>query len=99
MLPFGLCNATETVGHLVVQHRPSSPTNDEFMGMTKYVMESFHDLLLGESESPPDSDSNRGSHYPSRECFMTGTPEVYIESIHEGGTTQHMTSMMRWRGM
>ena len=61
--------------------------NDEFMGMTEYVVESFHDLLVGESESPFDSDSSRGSHHPSRECFMAGTPEGYIESNHEGGAT------------
>ena len=36
---------------------------------------------------PFDSDSSRGSHHPSRECFMAGTPEGYIESIHEGGAT------------
>ena len=59
-LPFGLCNAAETIGHLVAQHTPSSPMNDEFMGMTEYVMESFHDLLMGELESPSNSDSSRG---------------------------------------
>ena len=48
-LPFGLRNAVETVGHLVAQRTPPSPTKDEFMGMTKYVVESFHDLLAGES--------------------------------------------------
>ena len=69
-LSFGLRNATETVGHRVVQLTPPSPTNDEFVGMTEYVMESFHDLLVGESESPSDSDSSRGSHHPSQECFM-----------------------------
>ena len=46
-LPFDLHNAAETVGHLVVQRTPPSPTNDEFMGMTEYVTESFHDLLAG----------------------------------------------------
>ena len=55
--------------------------------MTEYVVESFHDLLAGESESPSDSDSSRGSHRPSCECFMAGTPEEYIESIHEGEDT------------
>ena len=65
MLPFGLCHDVETVSHLVAQCTPPSPTNDEFMGMTEYVMESFHDLLAGESESPSDSDSSRGSHHPS----------------------------------
>ena len=64
-LPFGLRNAVETVGHLVAQRMPPSPTNDEFMGMTEYVMKSFHDLLVGESESPSDFDSSRGSPHPS----------------------------------
>ena len=67
---------------------PPSPTNDEFMGMTKYITEYFHDLLAGESELPSDSDSSRRSHHPSRECFMAGTPEGYIESIYDGGATQ-----------
>ena len=61
--------------------------NDEFVGMNKYVMESFHDLLAGELESPSDSDSSRGSHHPSHECFMAGTPKRYIESIHEREAT------------
>ena len=87
MLPFGLCNAAETVGHLVAQCMPSSPTDNEFMGMTEYITESLHDLLVGESESPLDSDSSRGSHHPLQECFMASTLEGYIESIHEGGAT------------
>ena len=49
-LLFGLRNVVETVGHLVAQQTSSSPMNDEFVGMTKYVVESFHDLLVGESE-------------------------------------------------
>ena len=87
MPPFGLRNNAETVGHLVAQRMPPSPVNDEFMGMTEYVMESFHDLLIGELESPSNSDSNRGSHQPSHECFMVGTPEGHVESIHEGEAT------------
>ena len=63
------------------------PTNDEFMGMTEYVAESFQDLLAGESESPSESDTSRGSHHPSQECFMAGTHKGYVESIHEGGAT------------
>ena len=57
------------------------------MGMTEYVMESFHDLLVGESESPSDSDSSRGSDHPSCECFKTGTPEGHVKSIHEEEAT------------
>ena len=87
VLPFGLCNTIETIGHLVAQRMPPSPANDEFMGMTEYVIESFNNLLVGESESPSSSDSNRGSHHPSHECFMAGTPEGYVKSIHEGEAT------------
>ena len=71
----------------MAQRTPQSPANDEFMGMTKYVTESFHDLFMGESGSPSDSDSSGGSHHPSRECFMTGTPEGHVESIHEEEAT------------
>ena len=45
MLLFGLRNAAETVDHPMAQCTPLSPTNDEFVGMTKYIVESFHDLL------------------------------------------------------
>ena len=87
MLLFGLRNIIETTSRLVVQHTPPSPANNKFMEMTEYVTESFHDLLVGESGSPSNSDSSRGSHHPSHECFMVGTPEGYVESIHEGEAT------------
>ena len=86
-LMFGLRNAAETVGLLVAQRTPPSPTNDEFMGMTEYIMESFYDLLVEESELPSSSDSSRGSYHPSHECFMAGTPEGHVESIHEEEAT------------
>ena len=38
-------------------------------------------------ESPSTFDSSRGSHHPSHECFMAGTPEGHVESIHEGEAT------------
>ena len=62
MLLSGLRNAAETVGHLVAQRTPPSPTNNKFVGMIKYVVKSFHDLLTGELESPSSSNSSRGSH-------------------------------------
>ena len=65
----------------------SFPTNDEFIGMTEYVVESFHDLFVGESELPSDSDSSRGSHHPLRECFKVGTPKGRIKSVHVGRAT------------
>jgi len=57
------------------------------MGVTEYVTESFHDLLMGETESPSTSDSSKGSHHPSHECFMVGTPEGHVESIHKEEAT------------
>ena len=42
---------------------------------------------MGDSETIFDSDSSRGSHHPSRECFMVGTPKGRVESVHEGGAT------------
>ena len=87
VLPFDLRNAVETVGHLVAQRMIPSPVNDEFVGVIEHVVESFHDLLAEKLESPSSSDSSRGSHHPSRECFMAGTPEGYVESIHEGEST------------
>ena len=57
------------------------------MGVIEHVMESFHDLLAEEPESPSGSNSSKGSHHPSRECFMMGTPEGHVESIHEEEAT------------
>ena len=64
-----------------------SPMNDEFMGVIKHVTESFHDLLVEEPKSSSGFDSNRGSHHPSHECFMTGTPKGHVKSIHEEEAT------------
>ena len=62
--PFGLRNAAGTVGHLVAQRMHPSPMNDEFMGMTKYIAKSFHDLLAEDLESLSDSDSTGGAITP-----------------------------------
>ena len=82
VLSFGLRNAAGTISHLVAQRMIPPPTSDEFVGVIEHVMESFHDLLIEDPESPSGSDSSRGSHHPSRECFMTGTQEGQVESIH-----------------
>ena len=71
----------------MAQHTPPSLANDEFVGMTEYVTKSFHDLLIGELESPSGSVSSRGSHHPSHECFMIGTPKGHVERIHEEEAT------------
>jgi hypothetical protein len=75
---------------------PSS-VDDEFMGMTDYVMESFHDLLVGDSEVIFDSDSSRGSQHSSHEC--RGTPEGHVESVHDGGLLPRLALMVRLREM
>ena len=86
-IPLGLSNAIETDGHPMAQHTPPYPMNDRFVGMTEYIVESFHDLITGESESPSGSDSSKGSHHPSHECFMAGTLEGHIKSIHKEEAT------------
>ena len=53
------------------------------MGVIEHVAESFHDLLAEEPESPSSSDSSRGSHHPSHECFMVGTSEGHVESVRK----------------
>ena len=37
--------------------------------------------------SPSSSNSSRGSHHPSRECFMMGTLEGHVKSIYEEEAT------------
>jgi hypothetical protein len=87
VLSFGLRNTIETVGHLVAQRMIPSPTNGEFVGVIKHVTESFHDLLAEELESPSISNSSRGSHRPSHECFITDNPKGHVESVLEEEAT------------
>jgi hypothetical protein len=61
----------------------SSPTDNKFMGMMDYVLESFYNLVTGDSKDPSDSGSSSGSHDPSRECFHVGTPEGHVAEIPE----------------
>ena len=80
-LPFGLRNPAATVSHLVARRMVLPPTNNEFVGVIEHIMEPLHNLLTEEPGSSSSSDSSRGSHHLSRECFMTGTPEGHVESI------------------
>jgi hypothetical protein len=70
-------------------------TNDKFVGMADYIMESFHDLLTRDFEMIFDLDSSRGSHHPSRECLIADTPKGHVESIHKREVTPRLTSTMR----
>ena len=58
-----------------------SPTDIEFMGAIEHDTETLYGLLNEELGSFSSSDSSRGSHHPSRECFMTQTPEGHVESV------------------
>ena len=85
--PFGLRNTAATISYLVAQRTIPFPANNEFVGMIESVTESLHGLL---TEGPGlDSGSNfgRGSHHPSRECFMAKTFEGHIESAFEKEVT------------
>jgi hypothetical protein len=67
VFPYGLRNAAQIVErHMARCFR----TNDEFVGMANYIVESIHDLLVSDSESISDFVSSQGSYHPSRECFM-----------------------------
>ena len=79
--PFGLCNAVATAGHLVALRMVQPPTNSEFVGVIEHDTESLHKLLTKEPGSSSSSDSSRGSHHPSRECFMVETSKGHIESV------------------
>jgi hypothetical protein len=61
--------------------------NDAFIGAAEYVIESLHDLLAGDSKYFSSSDSSRGSHHHSWECFVMETPEGRVESV---GALLHM---------
>ena len=79
--PFGLRYAAATACHLVALCMVQPPTDSEFVGVIKHDTESLHKLLTEEPGSSSSSDSSRGSHHPSRECFMAETPEGRVESV------------------
>jgi hypothetical protein len=84
--PFGQHNAAGDAHRLDVTPFGSNPIGGEFVGMTNYVSESFHDLLVGKSEAISDFGSSGGSHHPSRVCFVAGVLEGCVEDSHNGET-------------
>ena len=87
VFPFGLRNAAATAGHLLALRMVQPPTDSEFMGTIEPDMETLHWLLTEGLGSSSSSNSSRGSHYPSRECFMVQTPEGHVESIFKEEAT------------
>ena len=86
-LLFGLRNTVATISHLVAWCTIPSPTNNEFVGMIESITESLHGLLAEGSGSDSGSNSGRGSHHPSQECFMAKTSEGHVESTSEEEVT------------
>jgi len=78
--PFGLRNTAATTGHLLALRVVQSPTDIEFVGAIEHDTKTLYGLLNEEPGSFSSSDSSRGSHNPSRECFMAQTPEGHVES-------------------
>ena len=63
------------------------PTDSEFVGVVEQNPETLYGLLAEEPESSSSSDSSKGSHHPSWECFMTQTPEGHVQSVSGEETT------------
>ena len=63
------------------------PADSKFVGVIEHDTKSLHKLLTEEPESSSSFDSSRESHHPSRECFMTQTPEEHVQSVSEEETT------------
>ena len=97
MFPFGLRNAAATAGHLLALRMVQPPTNSEFVGVIEHDLETLYGLLAEELESSSSSDSSKGSHHPSWECFMTQTLEGDVQSVSEEETTPMPGSRRRRR--
>ena len=69
--PFGHRNVAATAGLLLALRMVQPPTDIEFVGAIERDTETLYELLDEEPVSLSSSDSSRGSHHPSRECFMT----------------------------
>ena len=61
--------------------------NNKFVGMIESITESLHGLLVEGPWLDSGSDSGKGSHHPSRECFMVETSEGHVESVSAEETT------------
>ena len=97
-LPFGLRNAAATAGHHLALRMVQSPTDSEFVGVIEHDPETLYGLLTQEPESSSSSDSSRGSHHPSRECFMTQTPKGHVQSVSREEATPMGNANARTEG-
>ena len=63
------------------------PTDSEFVGVIEHDLETLYGLLAEEPESSSSSNSSRGSHHPSWECFMVRTPEGHVKDVSKEEAT------------
>ena len=63
------------------------PTDSEFVGVVEHDPETLYGLLAEELESSSSSDSSKGSHHPSQECFMTQITRGHVQSVSGEETT------------
>jgi hypothetical protein len=87
MFPYDLRNTAQIVECHVARLSSSLPTNDEFMGMVDYFLESIHDLLPSYSKLISGSVSSEGSNHPLWECFMAETSDGHVSSTNDSGET------------
>ena len=86
-LSLGLGNAAQHVVHHLAQRGPTHSGSSELIGIVDFVVNSDDDLLVTTSSLGSNSDSSIGSHHPSQECFMAGTPDGFVEE--DGDSPKH----------
>jgi hypothetical protein len=94
---FGLCNAVRTIDRLVAQRMHPSSTDNEFVGMTDYITESFHDLLTGDSEMISNSDSSGGAITLRANASWQTPPRGMLKVSKMGGSLPWLALMTRSR--
>jgi len=80
--PLSLHNALQTLDSLAVGVRMPTLDDIEFVGMADHVENSINNIF-SDSEIYSESGSSEGSHHPSRECFMAGTPDGNITDTED----------------
>jgi hypothetical protein len=87
--PYGLRNVAQVIECHVARLSSPTLTSNEFVGMAEFFVETIHDRPASDLESISGSASSKGSHHPSRECFMAETSEGHVASASDSGETPH----------
>jgi hypothetical protein len=87
--PYGLHNAAQVVERHMARLSNSTPASGEFVGMAEFFVETIYDHPASDSESISGSACSKGSHHPSRVCFMAETSGGHVASASDSGETPH----------